>query len=395
VLVPGGYANWLVATVSTGSAVLLLAATPGGLYRSEDRGTTWVRSDAGLAAPSVESLAASPTDSTVLYAVAASRLFRSQDEGRSWVAAGTGLPPVAHAVASAADPRIAFVSLNESVLATPREGIYRTTDGGATWIQTGFQLPPAAIHYAGSLFVDPASSDRVFAGIVSCDPGPGFGTCGFGPVRSEDGGATWSQAALLPSAADGRAALYDGGTRWTDHGMTPQTLQADGQLVGRVFASAVSATIVGQVESGDLFSSMDSGETWSPVAPVGRTCEAGQPCVALASLLCLAGGRFRARVAFGTFGAGGEILQTGFGHAVPLTLDAGAFWFFSENNIELVVKVVSGEAVNGHWWVFIGALTDVDYDLEIDDTLTGARWTHHNDAGTLASVADTNAFASQ
>jgi hypothetical protein len=37
-------------------------------------------------------------------------------------------------------------------------------------------------------------------------------------------------------------------------------------------------------------------------------------------------------------------------------------------------------------------LTDVEYDLAITDTATGKVWTHHNDAGTLASFADTSAF---
>jgi hypothetical protein len=75
-----------------------------------------------------------------------------------------------------------------------------------------------------------------------------------------------------------------------------------------------------------------------------------------------------------------------------LTPDTGAFWFFSANNLELAVKVVDGRAVNGRFWVFGGQLTDVEYTLTVTDTETGASWTHHNPAGTLASFADTSAF---
>jgi photosystem II stability/assembly factor-like uncharacterized protein len=379
-IVPGGDVFQLVAARSAGPTILLLAATADGIWRSDDRGLTWVRSDSGLPPPPGGRVAVSPTDSAVLYAAASPRLGRSLDMARSWVVAdeSAGLPPIfVTSVGSAADPRIAYAAVREGTQSrSAREGIYKTADGGATWVQTGFQPALSSIHYADALFVDPASSDRVFALSVAC----GF-SCGFtSTVRSDDGGATWTGAAMLPSTADARGALYSGGLRSTDHGATLQPLRVTGQLVLRTFASAASSTIVGQVESGDLFSSTDSGETWLPVAPPGL------PCGADADQLCLASGRFRARVLFITSDTRAEA------RAFPLTADAGAFWFFTQNNLELVVKVVSGEAVNGHWWVFVGGLTDVEYYLEIVDTVTGARWDRHNDAGNLQSVADTEAF---
>jgi hypothetical protein len=104
--------------------------------------------------------------------------------------------------------------------------------------------------------------------------------------------------------------------------------------------------------------------------------------------LCLAGGRFRVDVAWRNVGTG----ATGTGTAVPLTDDTGSFWFFNAANLELLVKVLDGRGVNGHWWVFFGALTDVEYDLTVTDLQSGAHKTYHNPAGTLASRADTAAF---
>jgi hypothetical protein len=106
--------------------------------------------------------------------------------------------------------------------------------------------------------------------------------------------------------------------------------------------------------------------------------------------LCLNGGRFRARVVWHTSPSGPE----GEGRPIGLAGDTGAFWFFSPTNAELVVKVLDGTAVNDHFWVFYGSLTDVAFDLTITDTLTGQERTYHNPAGTMASRADTEAFAS-
>src|SRR5262249_28263599 len=70
----------------------------------------------------------------------------------------------------------------------------------------------------------------------------------------------------------------------------------------------------------------------------------------------------------------------------------GAFWFFNDANLELVVKVLDGRAVNGKFWFFYGALSDVAYDITVTDTVTGEERVYHNPALTLASRADTAAF---
>ena len=80
------------------------------------------------------------------------------------------------------------------------------------------------------------------------------------------------------------------------------------------------------------------------------------------------------------------------GTAVALTGDTGYFWFFSSNNIELVIKVVDGRGFNGKFWVFYGALSNVEYTITVTDTTTGTVKTYSNPSGTLASVADTAAF---
>jgi hypothetical protein len=78
---------------------------------------------------------------------------------------------------------------------------------------------------------------------------------------------------------------------------------------------------------------------------------------------------------------------------VGLGRDSGTFSFFGPGGLELVVKVVDGRAVNGRFWFFYGALSDVEYWLRLTDTVTGAVRLYHNPRGHLASVADTAAMA--
>ncbi len=106
----------------------------------------------------------------------------------------------------------------------------------------------------------------------------------------------------------------------------------------------------------------------------------------LGGLLCLSEDRFRLEVQW----KNGN--QSGAGQALALTRDTGTFWFFDEANLELVVKMVDGRALNGRFWVFFGALTDREYTLKVTDTRTGRVKSYRNPPGRVASVADTAAF---
>ena len=113
------------------------------------------------------------------------------------------------------------------------------------------------------------------------------------------------------------------------------------------------------------------------------------PCSANATRLCLNAARFNVQVTWTAPSQG----SSGTGRAEPLTDDTGYFWFFNSDNIELVVKVLDARGVNGHFWVFYGALSNVQYTITVSDTVTGAVRTYENPSGTLASFADTSAFS--
>src|SRR3954452_5843353 len=109
-------------------------------------------------------------------------------------------------------------------------------------------------------------------------------------------------------------------------------------------------------------------------------------CFPTATHLCLNNFRFQVDVDWMLPSGPGK------GQAVPLTADTGLFWFFGNSNLELVIKVLDGRPVNGHFWVYYGGLSDVEYRITVTDTRTGVREIYANPSGRLASGADTSAF---
>jgi len=72
----------------------------------------------------------------------------------------------------------------------------------------------------------------------------------------------------------------------------------------------------------------------------------------------------------------------------------GAFWFFSPDNPELLVKILDGCSVNGAKWLFASAATNVGFTLTVTDTTTGAQRVYTNpDRNPAAPIQDTSAFA--
>ncbi|MCG8458961.1 MAG: SGNH/GDSL hydrolase family protein [Holophagales bacterium] len=121
------------------------------------------------------------------------------------------------------------------------------------------------------------------------------------------------------------------------------------------------------------------------MAGIAEVCEPG-PCTEDSTTLCLQDGGFRARAFW-------EANDTeGLGQAVAQSADTGKFWFFSPENIELVVKVLDGRCINDAFWVYYGSLSDVRFRLEVTRAATCARRLYVNPAGIFASFGDSSAF---
>jgi ELWxxDGT repeat protein len=175
----------------------------------------------------------------------------------------------------------------------------------------------------------------------------------------------------------------------TTPGLGTELWESDGTEAGTRLVQDIAPGILSSApeelvaSGGRLFFTADDGvhgrEPWIYV-PEEAACELTE------TSLCL-GGRFRVEADWRT-----SATLSGPGHAVALTADTGYFWFFDPSNAEVLLKVLDGQGVNGHHWVFYGALSNVEYSLTVTDTQTGAGRRYVNPSGRLGSVADTTAF---
>jgi hypothetical protein len=125
----------------------------------------------------------------------------------------------------------------------------------------------------------------------------------------------------------------------------------------------------------------------SPVDSAAGPCSPPELPVVPRPGLCLNGRRFEVEVGWRAFDG-----TTGAGHGVPLGEDSGYFWFFSPDHVELLLKVLDARGVNGHFWVFYGALSNVEYEIAVRHVSGQPAAEYHNPAGRFASVADVDAL---
>ena len=117
-------------------------------------------------------------------------------------------------------------------------------------------------------------------------------------------------------------------------------------------------------------------------------------CVETAQGDCLAGGRFRVSTRF--WMPNGET-RSASTRDVYLGDFGSLFHFFSPENPELLVKVLDGCGVNGHYWVFGSAATDLEYEVLVED-LEGGKWQEYRRHATAGAepeqilISDTSAF---
>ncbi len=84
---------------------------------------------------------------------------------------------------------------------------------------------------------------------------------------------------------------------------------------------------------------------------------------------------------------------SGPGKLITQSDDSALLYFFSENNWEMLIKVLDGCSINDRNWVFYAATTDVAFTLTVTDTQANETKIYQNPLGQAAdAITDTDAF---
>ncbi len=411
----------------------------GKAFRSIDRGVSWSDISAGLPTRYGTRVAGGPGSADLVYAsfggTGGGHVFRSTDGGATWTDISGDLPDIS-VNAIVADPRHPFW-----LWAATDAGIAWTYDDGSTWEKVEEGLPRAvfldlsldpttgrlvAASYGrglweleGSANLAHALNGRFEIQVTWSVPAQNKSGVGIPVSLTSDTSGFWffdsSNIELVVKVLDGRPV---NGNFWVFYGalsnvqytitvfdtvtrVTKTYTNPSGQLASVADTSAFPPTTSGAAALSSTPSELgttsilatrsaeavDAKRELLEQARIADTTQAA-PCASDGATLCLNGGRFEVKVDWAVPSKG----TSGHGTPVPIAGDTGYMWFFNSTNVELIIKVLDGRPVNGHFWVFYGALSDVQYAITVRDTQTGAVKSYTNPDGKLASVADTEAF---
>ena len=252
---PGNRAS-AVAGVPGDPLTLYVGASSGGIWKSEDGGTSWAPIFDGQPAQSIGALAVAGSDPNVVWAGTGEAfvrsnisigdgVYKSTDSGRTW--SHMGLEKSGRIGRVAIDPRnpdTVFVAAMGHCYGPQRErGVFRTKDGGRTWQQVLFVDENTGCF---EIAMNPRNPRILFAGmwpLVIHTYGRESGGPNGGIWKSADGGDTWK--------------------RLTGHGLPDPPLGKVGLAISYSHPWIVYALIeTGSPNRGVLWRSDDDGENW-------------------------------------------------------------------------------------------------------------------------------------
>lgn len=346
------------------------ASDGGSLYTSSD-GKVWSPATAPVGT-SINFFDASPFSSDVVYGGAPGAVVRSPDAGTHWLATS----PVGFAYDLFTDPNSSLVYVSTD------QGIFKSEDGGDAWNLFVYPFSRGS----GFPYFDPSRPNVVYIKHVPY-PSPCTSIDCNTLLRSDDRGISWTTLTTpdvdfsMHVAPDGTLYLLglDQSLYVSDDEGSSWRLSVSGLSSGATRVTFSSSKSFVFTKDRRIFSSSDHGRNWVPVGKTIRSCGSDP------KELCL-GARFGVRVTFRLPDG-----RQGIATAVPMLPRSGGFWFFTPDNVEIVVKLFN-TPVGSPYWVFIGSLTNLAYDVTVTDLDSGRARNYSNPQGLVSSISDLSAF---
>jgi photosystem II stability/assembly factor-like uncharacterized protein len=263
---------------------IYVASASGGVWKTENEGTTWTPIFENQATAAIGDIALAPSDQNIVWvgtgehnifrsSQAGCGVFKSTDGGRTW--AHTGLSDtntIARIVVHPTNPDIVYVAAGGHEWTKNAErGVFKTVDGGRTWAKVLYLDDETGAY---DLVMDPRSSDTLYAAMWQRtrkkwnDPRNDASSASSGLFKTTDGGRTWTPIDKgLPEARwRGRIGIDLCLTR-------PDTLYAlvDNYEVSRQPTAAELTDSYGVPSSGfikgaTVYRSDDAGASWTQVS---------------------------------------------------------------------------------------------------------------------------------
>jgi photosystem II stability/assembly factor-like uncharacterized protein len=197
--------------------VFYFGACAGGVWKTEDGGTTWWNvSDGFFQTAAVGAIAIASSDPNVLYVGTGEAcirgnvshgdgVYKSTDGGRTWV--NVGLRDTRHIAKIRVhphDPDLVYVAaLGHAFGPNEERGVFRSRDGGRTWERVLYRDAETG---AIDLVMDPHNPRILYAALWQARRWPWklvSGGPGSGIFRSTDGGETWEELTRKPGLPKG------------------------------------------------------------------------------------------------------------------------------------------------------------------------------------------------
>jgi photosystem II stability/assembly factor-like uncharacterized protein/tetratricopeptide (TPR) repeat protein len=298
---------------------LYAGVSTGGIYKTTDGGAHWIASNTGIQDFGWEgaaSLAIDPQDSQHLLFTATNGLYETSNGGERWLKIHEAYPSRCffmikfHPLGS---QNIFALTRFDTLAALCHGGVYKSEDGGQTWDGIGLESREIPVHFHQALAIDQQVGDLLYVATVegiygSKDGGESWQRvadhrCSSIEVSHDDGnkvycasrggllistdsGTTWTSyegksssgseyTAIVESPHDPQTLIYgEEGIHVSDDGGESWTERKNGFGAGRIelFVSPSDNSIF-YLEGrayGDLYRSIDGGQSWDLLHDVAR-----------------------------------------------------------------------------------------------------------------------------